>query len=145
MDTYLGSIEYDESNTWGKYLYVEVEIEQLNDVLKTFVSHPQYITHYNSEIHETIFFVFEFTKNQLKIVEAFLAGQYSLIDRDYVAKYFKPDSLNYRILTKDANRAYENSLHKYWYDRIGIHLPDNAEVWSRPEKKDEIFGFLEFA
>lgn len=40
------------------------------------------------------------------------------------------------------------TLRQYWADlknaegdHIGFEIPEGAEVWSRPEKKNEVFGY----
>lgn len=150
INTYLGNTEYEGENSWGKYMYIEFNHENLNEVLQL-KTHPQYLTHFHSSVNNNIFFVFEITTNQRKIVDPFLEGKYSKIDRDYVNKYFvqynnQNISLNWRILHKDENWDRPSSimsLRDYWFSRIGIELPPNAELWSRPKMEDEIFNFLE--
>lgn len=79
--------------------------------------------------------VFTFTDfAKSSIVRPFIQGKYSLIDRDYVDKYFKnglPESenVNYQVLTKSP------ILKKYWEYVLSIPernrmvtLADDAEV-----------------
>lgn len=149
-NTYLGNTEYEGENNWGKYFYIELDYEDIKSITNEFLTHPQYITHFHSA-NDTLFYVFEITYNQRKIVDPFMDGKYSLIDREYVNKYFNKFingnvSLNWRILNKDENWEMPSStkaLRTYWFERIGIELPINAEVWSRPEMKYEIYSFIE--
>jgi hypothetical protein len=34
-------------------------------------------------------------------------------------------------------------LREYWESKLGISLPEDAEVWSKPRHEDEIYGFDE--
>lgn len=150
-NTYLGNTEYEGDNVWGKYFYLEVNPIHLDACLRNLTTHPQYITYFNSSYNDNLFFVFEITQNQKKIVDPFLLGQYSKIDRIYVENTFKKEqsgntSLNWRILNKDENwerPSHVMSLRDYWFARIGIELPENAEVWSKPEKRDEIYCYID--
>lgn len=151
INTYLGNTEYQGDNNWGKYLYVEIEDQHIKSVWEEIKTHPQYVTYFHCSENSNAFIVFEITNNQRKIVDPFLQGKYSEIDRDYVNKYFtkyinENISLNWRILHKDENwdrPANLMSLRDYWYSRIGIEIPKDAEVWSRPKQEDEIYRYLE--
>ena len=81
------------------------------------------------------------------IVKQFLKGKYSRIDRDYVAENFPKIEIidgnyyytnNWKILTQ------HESLKRYWEAEIDAELPEDAEVWSRPIKNDEIRSFDKF-
>jgi hypothetical protein len=75
-------------------------------------------------------FLFEFTIPEESIegvVKPFLEGRYSKIDRTFVEKHFPDDAfsdthVNRRILDKDP------SLREYWESKLGISLPEDAEV-----------------
>ena len=44
---------------------------------------------------------------------------------------------------KDLHR-FHKSLRKFWEDQIGVPLPPDAEVWSKPRKEDEIYNYEDF-
>jgi hypothetical protein len=98
-------------------------------------------------------YIWELTDTEKeKIVHPFLEGKYSLIDREYVTNNFpekefigfdvfgKPQYktlTNWKILTKSPE------LRNWQEERLGVSLPEDAEVWAKPEKKEEIFNYVE--
>lgn len=36
-------------------------------------------------------------------------------------------------------------IKKEWEDIIGVEIPEDAEVWSRPTKNEEVYNYKEFA
>lgn len=151
--SYLGHVGYEGLDTWGKYFYLEYDLVDLDDKdIDELREHPQYKIEFDTEA-STVIFVFEVTSEQYEnIVKPFLEGKYSEIDKKYVASHFKKHkpngevSMNWRILCKDDWDIPGNlqTLQEYWEELIGIPLPPNAEVWSRPEKRDEIYGYDEY-
>ena len=97
-------------------------------------------------------FIWTLTDEQKStIVAPFLEGKYSKIDREYVSKHFPEKEftgfdvfnapqykflVNYKILTKSQE------LKNWWEERLNCSLPEDAEVWSKPEKKNEIFAYV---
>lgn len=150
--TYLGNVAYEGTDNWGDYLYIEFSREDLLDsITKELRDHDQYIVEFDED--NSVFFVYKFTdKQKIDIVEPFLDGKYSKISRSYVAKYFPKFtkygtvSNNWRILIKDEweRPHYIPSLKAMWEEKIGTSLPENAEVWSRPMKRDEIYNYETF-
>lgn len=150
--TYLGHIDYEGADNWGDYLYLELDPEEItNEVKKELRNHILYVTEFDGE--ESRFFVYKLTdKQKITIVMPFLSGKYSQIDREYVAKYFPKYtrqgtiSNNWRILVKDEweRPDYIPSLRQYWEDKIGCNLPEDAELWSRPMKRDEVYNYEVF-
>lgn len=154
VTTYLGHVEYEGLDSWGNYFYIEYNPLELNEgALKELRKHPQYITELDTE-EGTLIFVYKLTRFQKsEIIKPFLEGKYSEINRDYVKAHFTREvngnySMNWRILHKDAvslpAHVEPKSLRDYWQSRIGIPLPPNAEVWSKPEKADEIWGYTHY-
>lgn len=151
--TYLGHVGYEGLDNWGKYFYIEYNLDDLNEKdLDELRDHPQYVIEFNND-NGNVFFVYKITDKQHEtIVKPFLEGKYSEIDRGYAKSHFKQYkdngevSLNWRILHKDEWKRPSNmqSIRDYWKDLIGIPLPADAEVWSRPEKRDEIYGYKEY-
>lgn len=89
-------------------------------------------------LDEGVLVIFKPTEYQItNIINPFMVGKYSKICRDYVEKNFNtgdPNYVNYMILKKSKY------LKEYWEDRINVTLPEDAEVWSKPDLKKEIFN-----
>lgn len=148
LNSYLGSVEYTGSSDWGELIFLEFNTSKLSS---TFLSELRNSEHYNDEYDptsNTVHIVFRIPEKYLEtVVQPFLEGKYSKIDRNYVKQYFPPmvltdsggylPSMNYKILTKDQGVA------NYWREFRGLDIPEDAEVWSRPEKEDEIYGYKE--
>lgn len=146
--TYIGHIDFEGEDKWGNYLYLAISPEFLDDlVLSELRNHNQYA----SEIDDVDFvlFAFRFTPQQkASIVIPFTLGKYSEIDREYVKQNFpmyngNQVSFNWRILHKDIWQLPKSimGLREYWLRRIGQPIPEDAEVWSKPKKEEEIFNF----
>ena len=86
------------------------------------------------------------------IIMPFVKGKYSQINRTYVKENFPEKELigmdvfgrqqfrkltNWKILNRDE------SLKDWWEEKLAVSLPEGAEVWSRPEKAQEIFKYYE--
>lgn len=139
---FTGNVEYEGDTTWGDYLYLLYNNQTLSEeYIKQLRKHTLYHDVYDPEENETIF-IFKLSEEiKRKIVSPFLKGKYSLIDRDYVKQNFRKHtlnqglSINWRILHKDP------LLKQDWEDMLGRSLPEDAEVWSKPEKEDDIYKF----
>jgi len=69
-----------------------------------------------------------------------LAGKYSEADRQVVDKYFPNDPshpLYGNRLVFDKGEQWRN----YW-DARGVVIPENAEVYSKPQAKNEQYGYV---
>lgn len=100
--------------------------------------HPLFVDSYPRTVNTTMF-VYDIRQFP-SIVEPFLNGKYSKIDRQYVTSKFpiiegRTRSLNREILDMSPR------IRDYQSNRIGIKLPDNAEVWDKPVQAKEVFGF----
>lgn len=120
--TYLLDPAYS-SESEVKYLYAV--LTSAKD-LKLFKELPAYEDSYVK--NDNVVVVLKFSDADIhKIVAPFLMGKYSQIDREYVKKNFFPTihgnpSLNRLILDKSR------ILRAYWKDRLGMELPEGAEV-----------------
>ena len=134
VETYMGDADYVDD--WGKYLFIEMDnSSKLLDCLRT---NHLYIDSYPRTTNTTMF-VFDLSDYE-SITKPFLEGQYSKIDRRYVNKNFPPieglsKSLNREILDKSPR------IRHYQENRIGVNLPEDAEVWDRPVRPREIHGY----
>jgi len=73
-----------------------------------------------------------------KVVKPFMEGKYSQIDRAYVDKYF-PAIPSHKLygnrLVLDRSKVFK----QMWEEKIGVELPEDAEVWSRPTPQNETY------
>lgn len=140
-DAYLGN--YNETqDEWGKNIYFVFDISKVSlEARKEFMNFSEFIS---VELDaDNLIFKFEIKEDDYyTVVMPFLHGQYSKICRQYVVKNFvrtipetKKVSNNWKVLTKSPD------LRKYWEGRIGVEFTEDMEVWSRPEKEDEIYGY----
>lgn len=86
-----------------------------------------------SKVAEDGYLVFKFKipiQYLANVVKPFLEGRYSEIDKVYL-KNFPPN------LLAVVNKA--TSWRNYWEKSIGVPLPKDAEVWSTPTKKTELW------
>lgn len=148
-DTYLGNVEWEGEDSWGNYYYVVSTQDYSNILLTKIRNHPMYVdSYFDNEGRQIV--VFKFTEEQKeKIVNPFIVGRYSEIDREYVAKNFKKSSgrgvsTNWQILNKDKalREHWERELNVTPY--IRIYIPEDAEVWSKIKKENEILGYETF-
>jgi hypothetical protein len=143
-DSYLGAY-HKTKDKWGESIYLLFNLNQISPAFRTeLIKRPEYIS---AELLDSdLLLEFHITEdNYRKIVAPFLEGKYSKICRDYTRKNFnevaigangKPDfSNNYKVLVKHPD------LRKYWEERIGVEFTEDMEVWSRPEKENEIYGY----
>lgn len=146
-NSYMGSVVHSGENIWGEKFYLEFNTEELQeDFLEQLRQYKYYLGEYDPEPNKVhiVFNVPE--KYKETVITPFLAGKYSQIDRNYVNAYFPRKilssmgwmpSVNYQILSKDP------ILLHYWKEERDIDIPIGSEVWSKPEKKDEIYGFIQ--
>jgi hypothetical protein len=138
--TYLGDVDYYGDNRWGEHFFVL--FKNLTNAQSQYLRNREdYVHEYDPIPNHTmvVFSLNDIIKEQ--VITPFIDGKYSKIDRFYVDKYFKPTtsfgtmSTNYLILTKSP------ILRDFWEERLGVRLPEDAEVWSRPEKKSEVYNY----
>lgn len=140
INTYLGNVEYEGDDSWGNYIYLELKRDTPGYLIRHLRNHSWFINEYDPTTESIIVVMEPDDDVKKKIIEPFLQGKYSKIDKDYVNKYFNyvyPDGtrpINWLILNKDK------SLWNYWENKIN-GLPKDAEVWSAPRKIDEIYRY----
>lgn len=139
-NTYLGDVTYYGDDRWGEHFFIE--FGELSDIqLKELRAREDYVFEYYPTTTSTIIVLSIPEEIKTNIVIPFIDGKYSEIDRKYVRNNFSRYtsfgnlSINFLILHKSS------ILKKYWEEQIGVELPENAEVWSRPEKKDEVLNY----
>ena len=160
VNSYMGSEEYPTENRWGDVFILEFSVPLSEGDLTWIMSNKYYKDNYISS-SGTHHVVYEFTEDfKQKVVKPFLEGKYSQIDRDYVESKFAKNIIdantgkltpapNYRILTKDPSILdywkydYTNLQDpvdkRFWATQTTLHIPEDAEVWSRPLQENEIY------
>lgn len=87
-------------------------------------------------------FVFQLPTNTLeKYVKPVLAGEYSKADKKVVDEFFpnSPSSPRYgNRLVFEKSELYKRD----WEAKIGVALPEGAEVWPRPLPQRETYGYI---
>lgn len=139
-NTYLKMEGYDCE--YGKCFFMVYDDSVSSTLEAHFESHPTFTDKLRPKEGETVF-VFNIPEERYQtVVKPFIDGKYSRIDRSYVEEKFPKDPLgklrlNRRILDKDP------ALRDEWSRRIGVTLPDDAEVWSKAKEADETYGYIE--
>ena len=132
---------------WGDYLYIQTNAptifqafeKEMPDIELEIVNEDQNLYRYSfsSEVYT-------------KIVNPFLNGKYSSICRKYVERTFPSGNLAY--LDEDWLPVWETTLEflvctksdiirRHWKEIHDILIPEDAEVWSKPEMENEIFAY----
>jgi hypothetical protein len=140
IGSYLGADDYVESSTIGEK-FVLVYKEEVPTIDEQLQAKPQFEAKYESTTRDgkAVVYVFTIPQNlQEKVVKPFLEGAYSKVDRTYVEEHF-PDTLGSRLKQNRMIFDKHPAFRKYWEDRIGTPLPDDAEVWSRPKVNEEVW------
>lgn len=101
---------------------------------------------------ENIIFVFKINPKFENVKNLFIQGKYSKFPQEYTSTAFAGDFD--RIVDGDGRIyhtptypelvcAKHESLRAYWEERLGVTLPDGAEVCSIPDPKQEILNYKE--
>ena len=139
--SYLGDVTFDGSN-WGEHFFLVYQGE-VDDTLREYLmSHSLFETVHTPKEGLTSF-VFKLPEESKEtVVKPFLEGKYSQVDRTYVEEQF-PLTPGHRLYANRLTFDKDPALRDYWKEKIGVDLPENAEVWSKPQKKKEIYGYQE--
>jgi hypothetical protein len=138
VGTYLGDYEYD-STAVGEYMFFVYDKEVDEKLHNHFISHPRFKTQYTAD-EGKVTYVFDIEEEKReKVVKPFLEGKYSQVDRDYVESNFPRHHLRLAINRKVFDK--DPSLKKKWEDAIGLKLPQDAEVWSKPKLEVEVYRY----
>lgn len=137
---YIGDHVYDSEV--GNHLFLLYHnISQ--EVVDAWRQSERYTAEYDPTRNSTIIVLSLTNKERTSIIQPFIRGAYSQIDRDYVFNNFMyyndngEKCVNRMVLYKDP------ILKHYWENLIGVTLPKDAEVWSAPKLQDEIFRYNE--
>ena len=127
---------------WGDYvlmLYNKDLPDSLSEYLR---NHQSFVETYEPEEGLTMF-VFALPESiKESYVKPVLAGKYSQADRKVVDLYFPKDPNHPRYgnrLVLDKSDLWRAD----WEKKIGISLPEEAEVWSKAQQKNETYGFID--
>jgi hypothetical protein len=102
--------------------------------------HHRFVESYSPVDGDTLY-AFKLSEDeQQKLVKPFVEGRYSKIDRDYVEKFF-PNVPHHRLYGNRLVLDKSPRLKEAIEDELGVTLPDNAEVWSKPKLEYELYGY----
>ena len=102
---------------------------------------PSFETSYVTSTGD-VMYVFALSEEvQKSVVQPFLEGKYSTVDKTYVDAHF-PNLPAHRLYGNRLVFDKSERLRKMWEEKIGVTLADDAEVWPAPRKKDEVYGYL---
>lgn len=139
VNTYLKDAKFEDEQLGGHFyfLFKSSLSPQMSGKLE---GHPLFVEKYPIG-EDQVMFKFKIPDEQVhNVVTPFLQGKYSEVDKTYVDANFpdEPTSKSY------ANRLvfYKHELiRKYQEERIGLDLPDDAEVWDKPLESNETFNY----
>jgi hypothetical protein len=139
QNAYLGDSEIGE---YGEHLVLVMDSNKMNFSNNFLQDHEyyEYSYHPDEDTYVALFSVPEHLKRN--VIDPFIKGKFSMIDRVYVKLNFSPivggkPSRNWQILHKSP------VLKAYWESELGCPLPEDAEVWSKPEIDKEFFNVNE--
>lgn len=131
INIFLG-IKHANKKEYGKHLYALVSTDY------DFSSFTNYIDEISVDNNRLLRFKIP-KKYKKSVVKPFIEGSYSKIDKKFVHKF-----TNKKLNDQTINSVWKifhkaPSIKEYWEHRIGVVLPEDAEVWSKPIKSQEIF------
>ncbi len=108
------------------------------DEIQTLESYP----HFKSKIcvYSPDVWMYSFEIEDKEIFDSFKRGAYSKFPTRYKIKHFP----KYNSITGEKSVDHQivyrsDTLRKMWEEYLDVELPANAEVWSKPELKNESF------
>lgn len=139
--TYMGDMSHTpKPEDWGKYLYFVYDGEVEEGLAEHFRKHPLFVTEYSPEEGKTTFVLKVPDEKFETVMKPFREGKYSEVDRTYVDEHF-PRKFGTRLYANRLVFDKDKAMKEMWERRIGVDLPDDAEVWSKPLPKEEVYGY----
>lgn len=146
INSYIGWEKHLEK-TYGRYIYVQFDKSKLSDIRYNELNeHPYLIDIVKGDEYFT--FIFSLSEDfQKKVIEPFLAGKYSQINRkfveDYHPLYITEDTYMYSKNKARLILDKSDDIRKEWEERLATSLPEGAEVWSIPSLEQEVLDYFE--
>lgn len=104
--------------------------------------HPKFVEVRTPKEGDTLY-VFSITEEEREgVVEPFKRGEYSKMDRKYVERFF-PNQAGHRLYPNRLVCDKSDLMREAIETELGVHLPDNAEVWSKPKMEEEVYGYTD--
>lgn len=145
IGTYLGDVNFTGDDTWGDYYCMLYDSNTLSpSLLDRIREDERYVTEYDPDIGQTMFILRINEEYRENVVKPFMEGKYSKIDKNYVRRHFNPVSPNGTISNNWMILHKDPILRKNWSALIGIELKEDAEVWSKPKREEEIYDYDKF-
>lgn len=140
--TFLADVHQEKYAEWDSPYILLLFNNNLPEPLVTYLEgQPSFVERY-SPLRGYTTFVFKMSDEDVKgVLNPFLEGKYSEIDRNYVNKFF-PNIASHRLYGNRLVLTKSPAKRMYWENRIGVTLPEEAEVWPRPKKENEVYGYV---
>jgi hypothetical protein len=143
VNAYLGdhTTQYQYENCIFLLFKSDKYNSKFNAYIESLEEHPYYVDTYDTVGDGNLMVVFEIPKEYYLVLQLFKLGKYSEFPEDYRERFFsKYDTLGgytqrWKIFMKHEDLRVAQSK------KIGIDLPPDAEVWSRPVPEEEIYKF----
>lgn len=117
--------------------------ERLPETLATYLSsHPLFVEKYHPRKEHTTFVFKMSNEDKTKVLEPFLKGEYSKVDKGYVDKHF-PNNPSHRLYGNRLVFDKHPAKRSFWENSLGLTLPRDAEVWPKPSQKTEVYGYID--
>jgi len=145
VNSYLGWSKH-LNDVYGRYLYVVFDNYSISDKrIQEIEQHDKFID--RIILDNVSVYLFSLDESfQRSVIDPFLKGKYSMIDRGFVedkhpmysSNSMDPYHKNKARLVLDKS----DEIRDEWEDRLATRLPENAEVWSIPCKETEVLDYL---
>lgn len=141
-DAYSADAMSEKYKDWGTHVLLLFNKDLPKELSEYLQTSQYYVEDYEPSLVGYRMFVFKLPEETLEgYVKHVLAGEYSKADKTVVDRFFPntPSSPRY------GNRlVFEKSdlWRKDWESKIGMSLPEGAEVWPRPTPKRETYGYI---
>jgi len=137
-DSYFINAFVDDNSEYISLLYRFTGTEIYKNFEQTLMSDPLFVTHKDYDPYH-VMYVFRIPKELQTDVEAFKEGKYSLFSntlRQRILKFYggEDEASIMKIIRQDEN------LRKQLGEHLGVELPEDAELASKPDLKIETYN-----
>lgn len=138
IGVYLGDDNQPELEAVGRIFLLISNVKAGENLILNLRSQKSYVIEYKVSDFETMV-VLNLPARFLKDYDIFIKGKYSTLSHDakkLILENSVADGTNAKILRRDP------ALREQWEERLGISLPEDAEVYQRPEPQTERFQLV---
>lgn len=98
-------------------------------------AHVNFEYDYDIDVNSCMY-VFKIRDKYIPELKNFKLGRYSRFSDSYLKAFFSKNDQVYKICKKDPE-FWEG----YWGQRLGLPYDERNEMWSKPERKNEVFRY----